>query len=709
MATPNSWPAEASIKLVHVEFDGIQDFVDWGTADARDLYFGSAQSLGFWENVNQLQPGAGIVIPLPYADAVKANYLVMMCPDYKLFYFVDSWTELSPAACMAQLRFDFWTSGFGSFYVRSGRLIRSTVLLGNEAEFTPDNVAEYWNESEGLSNGQMLRVVDQQYRDFNLNGWNAILVTASCDIMAEWGTESNMKIQTSKMGCVQGTITPQTYIFDFENFKAFSNELQNAPWIAQCLMNIVMVPSVCMPETLKNYIDYRYHPNGHEWSVSLVPESFTPDILSSEITNYDWYTAAKDYYSRVFGQGFPVLNKIFTAPYTYIQMRDAGGNGFVELEPQLIPYIDSSNVLKLYGYSCVVAGCTLAAYFPKGYNAGTLDGLTDKYAKYKDGTGKNQYRLLPYGEGLGKALYFSDFPSAILPVDNAKLYRASTFNSYQNALTQIQESRMIADKSAEQGYQDTMYALQTGQEVFNITNVNKWDDIIRQGASAQADLTDMRATGNDIGLWAIGQAVGRIADTGLWSALSMLDDATNANKYKTDTINQINLTHDTTQAGINRDFSLWANGMSEQMSIDALEAGRADAQHVAPGTVGAPGGVWSSATGQVGIQFSLRMPDKATMQKIVLYWLAYGYADDRDIKGTDFDNGVIGTHVGTKWDFWQFANVNVDADGCPQEWADLAEGALMRGIKIWSNPDDVGKYTAKDNRPNGSLTIPARI
>ena len=160
------WQAECRIKLVNVGWHGdYRHTVDWASDSARDSWFDGLSGEVVELTADSRRVGTTVPIPLPYDQAAKYNYVMLVDPypgvDYssgkarRLFYFITNLTYRSPNTTELELQLDYWTT-----YINSVQINHLMLARGH---WPMDRVSASSYLADPLGNSQYLTTPDVNY------------------------------------------------------------------------------------------------------------------------------------------------------------------------------------------------------------------------------------------------------------------------------------------------------------------------------------------------------------------------------------------------------------------------------------------------------------------------------------------------------------------------------------------------------------------
>lgn len=667
--TPAAWPTESRVTLCRVAWDSsYRDVVRFDSVAERDAYFASiaADSITL-EKMTYLKPNEPIFIDVPFSRAYTYNYVVVENPALpvpgevtppNLYYFVTSVAFSAPNTTALTLQLDCFQTyafdlEFGSCFVERGH-----VAIQAERNTTGDALSDllpivcqkYLTAAEGLDVGNEYLVANHE--QFNIasphEGWRVVIMSTT-DLAASWGTKDNPSLTTADGQKVDGLIGGcNVYSLTADNFKAFMQNVRNAPWVAKGIISVTAFPSAVLTA-------------GPDVSLNGTPANFlgeTPDLGT-------YYVSGNVF--EALGNGIPeryrALRKFFTWPYSVIELNTFNGAG-VMLKPELLWY----KQLELGVISCAAPAHMKIGFVPYRYGvsqaASGIPGITYEYATMD----KQGERTLEPGYFTDVAVWFQNMPQFSLVNDGYLTYLASSAHTRQYNYQSAGWGLAKSNAGTELTFDQAQAALATNQANQDIKNVAS---IAHMGINGVSSL----ASGN------VGGAI--------QGTLGGAVDLVSGNMQF-----QNNQSLQGQFASQNADLAKWAAKGDYQTQIAAIDAAVQDAALTQPSTSGQMGGEgFNLSNGLYGVEIRYRTLDPNHAAIIGEFWYRYGYAVRQFL--TPPEN----LKCCEKFTYWKMSETYLTCARADEGAKDVIRGIFEKGVTVWSNPAEIGKTDIADNPP----------
>lgn len=727
------WEPNATIRLYRVPWDSnYSDVVEFDSEAARDAWFASQPCYELPVNNSvYCYPNKPINVDVPYITAYTYNYVVVSNPEretspttpaQKFYYFITSCTQSAPQPTLLGLQQDVWTqylyqSSFGVGYYEQGHLpmVNSPCLATDNI---PATLSRYFAVDEGLSNGDTF--IPYRYDTAYLQGdvvehtpdqviasissdWLVIVSTA--DLSADPGNILSPKL-TMAEGGVFGGVFSGSHIYTIPLYAPdavqewetvnictvtdFFAALSTYSWVTQCIVSLTCVPS----RLIEGLVDF-----DNPVQLLNLPKipgtggfSLIYTVKSSSKTSDDYQPLGTIDVSHVTGEGwtgveqYQDLRKLWCYPYSAIEL--SNGKSTLVLKPQYLP----ANETEIRLMACAVSPFLEAAVVPWGYgcpNAGEFSVAYSTVGQDDNGvyTKETKVTSLPYGDLLDTALWFTEFPQWSVLNNNAVLYLAQNANTiranYSAAATNLLTSSMSAD-----------VAIQNAQASYNTAIENAEASYNAEMTAAAFNLVGSAGGGaiGGIGKGTAGMVFGGTAGL-VYGVTDLLGTDYTAGAAKANAQRSAQTTLE--NAGRNYDLANATNQLNYAQSIRSLEAGIADAQLVAPSSIGNVGGQGlryiNGLTYSVFIKY-LRI-NPAYVAKLGDYFKRWGYKVNRYI---DIPSDL---RLCSPCTYWKFAEVYLDCAEADETAKNALRGIMLRGTTVWSSPDAIGNTKPTDVAP----------
>ena len=674
--SPIEWPTDSRVTLCRVPWDAAyKDVVHFGTAQKRDAYFdalcASAESVCL-SKMTYLKPREPVTVNVPYSRAYRYNYLRVVNPELPvpgeatppvLYYFVTNVSYVAPNTTALELQLDVWTSyiygcGLGSGFLERGHLpMREEYDAdgGEVASVEAANLRRWCATPEGLDVGSEYVTVNHEWKDISNaagGGWK-IVITATVDLSADWGTTSSPNLECANGQVTDGLISGcNVYTIEQDRFRSFMSAIKKAPWAAKGIVDITCFPSGLLAEGAT--VDLNGTPANYLGS--------TPDAHQMFETGNVW---------RQLANGIPPdyrwMHKFFAFPYSVIEWTNYQGSP-VLLKPELCATDEGS--IYMYATSCAAYPGMRVAVWPVTYGASRgFEGTNQVIAyDYSDMEGAKQGVIRP-GNNLDNAVWFQGFPKFTIVNDEGALSIAQRVNTLNASYSGAGWSLAKSNAANQLGYSQTMQALDTARQNKDIQNIA---DVAGGALSAVGSL----AGGN-----VLGAAMGG-AGTAIGLASSNMQFA-----------NTQNLT--SSQASQNYNLAKWANQGDYEQTIAQINASVQDAALTQPSIVGQTGGDgFNLANGYMGIEVRYKTVGEQMARVIGDYWGKYGYAAHEVVQMRQRPLNVMRYYT-----YWKFTDIYIESAECAEADKDAIRGIFAKGVTVWSDPANIGGVMPYENTP----------
>lgn len=379
--------------LGYVNLTDYKNQLDFSSREEQATYFLGKKFMEF-QDFRYIRKDNAIVVPYGNDALISCDYLMFKNVNFsdKWFYaFITNREYISDSATKIYFRIDvFQTWQFNVIYLRSF-ISRMHTKQENYPSGTPFFENLY---PEQLEYGRDYVVTHTETISFEKY---ITLICSSASLEGDHGDISNPQLNSSTGGTFDRMPSSLNYyIIDDEtsSFNALLEELKEAPWVAQCIQSVTVVPAEIGAGgtliTTEGGTKIKKMPDGFE----------SPNYFLNDVTNYI--------------KNFPnyTNKKLYSYPYSYIEMTCYNGAQFI-IKPESINGADIE--LRLMNY---VGSQPRLAYIINNYNTNGDNGTT-----LSDG---REY----FGEFLDTGVVMGNFPQLPVMVDNYLLYMANNSNSF---------------------------------------------------------------------------------------------------------------------------------------------------------------------------------------------------------------------------------------------------------------------------------------
>jgi len=197
---------------------------------------------------NFVRDRSTIDLPVSYDEMQGVNYCTFKSEfeQTRYYAYVMSYEYLNPSSIRVYLLVDGIMT-----YTQGGALERLPNLSIQRQHLTKD----HYNDSiwELKNNDDILKTHTKSYfhTDRILFDELLVLMTASVDLQADFGTVDDPKMTTSNGQKFDFITSPlNLYACDIDDFNKLMNELSDYPWISQNIKSLSLIPKIFMQDNL---------------------------------------------------------------------------------------------------------------------------------------------------------------------------------------------------------------------------------------------------------------------------------------------------------------------------------------------------------------------------------------------------------------------------------------------------------------------------
>lgn len=499
----NRWEANAKIRLVNVLFNSdYQDVVKFDSDEERDRYFDSLE--GYAQTLTtafQVAPNDTVKLPIPYGVMVRYNYLYIDLPMYtseaqpidyedkrrikRYYYFIENVRQLAPSTCEVTIALDQWTT-----YINEVD-ITFMMLERGHAPMKSISVEDYL--SNPIANSRYLLAADYNYSSESVvsdsrfvpfgNGKKYVLIasTASAGLLANFGEATDAQptsaaTYSDASGRDGYQMNVNGYVFGQGGLDFSNCALQTDPYASQndIVPNNVIVYAIeaekvndlftALATRVPHFMrtvqglfmlsDDLFELNNPYKLAGFTVYSVRPINGTREYVNLD---------KKMFGypKEYADIAKLYTFPYSYVEVTDNNGNTFDMRIEQSGNVALHQNVSLAFPYLKVQA-------FLTGINGESYDTYT-----WTNLTGTTASRQM-WGDDFSSFLVNWDIPVyacytrgwddyRLANWAQNQLTRENAITAYQNAARSANTGYANAVDSAETGYANAERSANTGK------------------------------------------------------------------------------------------------------------------------------------------------------------------------------------------------------------------------------------------------------
>jgi hypothetical protein len=194
----------------------------------------------FEKDFNLVRDRLTINTPIPYADTEGVNYgcFIDGFTGKPHFFYVMTTQYINDKVTSLQIVIDVMAS------FTQGNVLENIQNVTIQRQHLPR--AEYNNRLQELrTNSDILKTTTKKYVHSKSVIWKELMCVFQCsvDLEAEFGTENKPKIKLSKGVKYDKIVSPiGLYAIELDDFKNFSNDLSDFPWIGQNIKSVILIP-----------------------------------------------------------------------------------------------------------------------------------------------------------------------------------------------------------------------------------------------------------------------------------------------------------------------------------------------------------------------------------------------------------------------------------------------------------------------------------
>lgn len=689
-----AWTPGTRIQMCNVPWSSdYQDVVTFNSSEERSKYFSglASQSVSI-ERMTLAVPGMPVRISIPHNKAYRYNYLVVTNHEAlsgdiprTFFYFIQDVRYVAPNTTELVVLLDVWQTFF--FDVRLSRAYVEQGHYGIAEQTLGDAGSDVYQrrmllEPEGFETGSDMVVLSSSAKpigttvdgDSDSEFGVDILVWSNTDLGGDWGTVDDPKMAMSKGCYFQGLPQGATcYIFkDVYDFRGFAMQVAKAPWVAQGIVSIQVVPN-------------GLYAGGH-----VSTDTYTGPAGSGTIKRLELFdrpvpakiALASDFRApmrKYMGKRYRHLHKFLTAPYCMVEVTTYTGAPLM-LRPECIYGRD----LVVRRFSDLGLPSPRIVFTPMSYNsAAAQDGV--------EGTGEF-YLNYENSDFLDTQTGIYNFPTLSILNNSYLAYMSSNAHSiaFQHSAADWSQTKSLTGNQ-----------LSFDQSTAGIGLANRMNDIGNKQATISTGISNVGNAAGVVGSLA-SRDIGGAARNGAAIATSAASLA-----------NNVHWSNERTKAGTensaymrdtNKAYADYAAKGDYSQAIAAINAKTQDMKVVPPTTIGQVGGEQFALVNLNWMLFAkVKAIQPAALQAIGEYWLRYGYRVNRPVAFRNASLDVL--NVMSKFSYWRTSETYLASSSCPEQYRMSIRGILEKGVTVWRNPSDIGVVDPADNDPSPTPNV----
>jgi len=730
-----AWTNDSVITMANVNWDSSYDDVnrpDLAEAKVNAYIDGQASTNVTLDNMTHARFERPIRIALPFNKANQYNYIRVSNPiqhqqnpdiqkDY--FYFIMSVGYVTPDVTEITVQLDAWTTFGKHFRVMQAFIESGHLGIANKDAFNNFG-RDFLTIPEGRDIGGEYLVKDSARLKVMTNSWGTeglggagvadsppgfdVLVATTIDINAVAGTVDNPILTTAKGGPIQGLYSGASF-YVFNGISGFANYMSNnrtKPWVTQGIISITLIPRV------NRYLpgfDYNADATGPTEHANMSPAPpFAYPTLQHQV-KANWREALR----ALLPEEYRHLDKMLVYPYTIVEMTTWGATPVI-LKPEA--WADANATIT--ESACIVPPSQRVVFSPQRYNAKSDSAIEDKKNWIPtEMNGVSPHELGPGddgGEYLDVTTMIANFPTMPAVNDSAIAYLANNKHNlaYQNSSADwaytkagatnrasVDNSNTGINAARNSGDVSRKMASQLTSNTIETANSSMIAGAISNVATSTAGGAVAGPGGMLLGAgMSTGGAIASMVNTGIQN-----DSLARANsiQHMGGFANQeIGVGASSAISQTNAKLAAFGAMGDKANTIAGINAAVQDSRMTQPTTVGQMGGEsFNLVFNNVEIALRFKMMDPAATRANGDYWLQYGYAVQA------WSEVPISLMVMSKFSYWKMQAVYLDTANIPEFIKNTIKGILMKGVKVWENPADIGRISIADNVALPDITI----
>ncbi len=647
-------------------------------------------------DLSYARPGNPIRISLPLNRMMRFNYVRVENPAQPVpggdvprswYYFITDVRHISPNTTEMYVQLDVMQSWV--YDITMGRCYIETGHIGIANENQMDEYGRsFLTVPEGFDLGNEYQIDEIFNRGIGsvtssgLRGYK-IIALSTVDILADPGTVSNPRLETSEGSVSQGLPNGGT-LYLLTDPLAFFSAMKTTPWKSQGIIGLW-----AFPDAYDIPLEGETRYGARKISGGRAPiQTRTVNTKAENWRNRTWPIRLSRYRH---------LKKFLTYPYSFFELTCNNGAPLI-IKPESWQN-DNCEVVEIPHWT---PPNIRVMFMPKGYNTGVDKGF-------------ERNGLPTGGEFLDFMTGITDFPSFSIVNDGylsvmASQARSIAFQhqnadwSQQRAMAGNELAYQQATQSMELSRQQTRLGVSTANQQTALANNTA---IQRRGVdvaeSIAGGLIGGARAGGAIGAVAggaagVAQSIAGVAGTAI--DINARNQSTAISNSQAMQANALNVGNTAYMRDSNRQYADFAAQGDYRNSIAAINAKVQDAKLTQPTTSGQLGGdAFNLAAWEWGYLLKFKMVTTAVMRMIGEHWLRYGYAINR------YFNVGKRFHVMSNFTYWKMLECTIIDGAMPELFKQAIRGIFEKGVTVWKNPDDIGVIDPGNNNPESGVRL----
>lgn len=715
------WTANTTLQMCSVPWDAsYRDLVRFDTAAGKENWFNNqlakGTSTGILTGVHYLKYGEPVMVPLPFSQCNKCNYLVVKNPLQPIptrsatptrtpdtfYYFVQDCQYVAPNTTALNVQLDVWQTYYERVSFGLSYITRGHIGVANE-NATLYNLSSYMQDPEGLEYGDEYDVVHSQWFNF-IEGQTAaplVLVVSNTRLDVSFGTVSKPNLQSADGSIIFGIPSGCcAYLFDTRDTEKFFSQLADAPWVSQGIVSMTVVPP---------FLVYPLEEGGKQVQLGGKSSGVTmylPNTKASNTRNY-YLSSLFDWFRSGVSEPYYNLLKLWQYPYCFLEVTTYEGNPMV-LKPQNCNVYDELEVgsqtlkqaMRFDVRSALCPPAMKTMIYPYRYNS---NGDENNDSPSWTPAGDKDTAPIKAGEYLDMAVQINDYPQLPVVNNGYMSYMASSANTRAYMFDNASWAQQKSLQAANNAYNVAQAGMKNQQANFDVNRALQYQNL--NIGLEQTAWNGIKGVGSGVGS-AVGSLaqgnIGGAAGNLIGAATSAVDAALDANWSIRNNANSINAQENTLannlgyqayQADTNYNYANFAANGDYQMAIQGINATVRDARLTQPsvsGQLNSGGYNWSNSI--IGFHVKWKRIKPQYIRQIGQYFMRYGYYVNR------FLTPPQNLKCMSKFTYWQMQECVVFGQ-IPEVFKQAIRGIFESGCTVWCNPDNIGRTAFTSNEP----------
>ena len=640
--------------------------------------------------------GVPVRINVPFSEANRFNYLMVKNPAMPLaqhnrattfFYFIHEVRYVAPNTTELVIQLDAWATY--QYFVEFSRVYLERGHAGfHLADRDTSYGRDYLTIPEGFDLGNDYTIIDNYSEWISRRNWQEyyVAVVSTIQLTGDYGTVDKPKFNTAGGSSAEGLPNgANLYVMTAKAFKGLAVALSNAPWIAQGIVSVTIIPDDCI--NLGKITSKMTTP---DVGTNKGVEVYVPQAGDSQWLNNGKEIVLKSKFRDGMSIGIPSryrgLTKLLTYPYSVLEVTTYSGTPLL-VKPETVQNAD----LAVQQWVHVAPPSPRIMFTVIGQNAYS-EGMRAKT------TGSEYFDAMT---GI------TDLPTFSVVNNSYLQYMASNAHSIAYSVDSADWSQQKALQGASVAYGQATNAMNASTANTALSTSTASAQTALQNRTAQQTWALDSAT-NGLGALASGNVAG-IAGAAVSAGTSYLSNGIQANARSQSTAisnNAANAANAISNgaAAYNRDtnnaYARYSAQGDYANAIAGINAKTQDARMIAPTTSGQVGGdAFNLATMGWVITARVKRLNSSALRRIGEYWLRYGYAVNLPIRMPSNFQCM------SNFTYWKLSETYISSSVCPESFKQTIRGIFEKGVTVWNDASKIGSIDYADNTKVGSITL----